>query len=64
MGVDEDGSEVLRGSDGELRTREASGLPWKRGLGGLRQRSVFKENGLNRVPSSGAELFLYVAVGS
>lgn len=47
MEVDEDGSKVLRGSDGELRRREASGLPWKRGLGGLRQRSVFKENGLN-----------------
>lgn len=46
MEVDEDGNEVWKGSDGELRRGEASGPPWERGLEGLRQRSVFTENGL------------------
>lgn len=43
MEVDEDGSEVWKGSDGELRRGEASGPPSERGLEGLRQRSVFTE---------------------
>lgn len=50
MEVDEDGSEVLRDSDGELRRREASGLPWKKGFRRFKATQRFQRKWTKQFP--------------